>query len=88
MERDGDDYLISGDKIMVLGGSAADRLLLTARSSGGERDRQGIEVFMLDREVIDNSTGSSRRSYPTIDGMHAADFHFDPAASSGYRAAG
>ena len=77
VERDGDDYLISGDKIMVLNGPAADKFLVTARSSGGERDRAGIEVFIVNANAIKNSSGSTLRAYATVDGMPAADIHFD-----------
>lgn len=82
--RAGDDYLITGDKIMVLNGASASKLLVTARSSGAERDRAGIEVFLVDAD----SPGVSRRGYPTVDGMRAADFCFNqvrvpPAARMG-----
>ncbi len=81
VERAGDDYLITGDKIMVLNGASAGTLLVTARSSGGERERAGIDVFVVDA----NSRGISRRGYPTVDGMRAADIRFDrlrvPAAA-------
>jgi alkylation response protein AidB-like acyl-CoA dehydrogenase len=79
--RDGDDYLLSGDKLMVLNGPSADKLLVTARSSGGERHRQGIEVFLVDAA----GSGISKRCYRTLDGLRAADIHFDqvrlPAAA-------
>ncbi len=69
----GDDYLITGDKIMVLNGASADKLLVTARSSGGERDRGGIEVFAVDAD----SPGITRRGYATVDRMRSADIRFD-----------
>ena len=72
-EPDGDDYLISGDKIVVLNGQNADKLLVTARSKGAERDRSGIDVFVVDAD----SPGISIRGYPTVDGMRAADIRFD-----------
>ena len=72
-ERVGDDYVLTGDKTMVLNGSSASKLLVTARSRGAERDRMGIEVFVVDAE----SPGISRRGYPTVDGMRAADIRFE-----------
>jgi len=81
VERDGEHYILTGDKIMVLNGAAADHLIVTARSSGAERDRAGIEVFVVDADA----EGITRRDYPTIGGMHAADIRFDgvrvPAAA-------
>ena len=80
-EREADDYLITGDKIMVLNGASASKLLVTARSAGDERDRAGIELFVVDAD----SPGIHRRCYPTVDGMRAADIRFDrlrtPAAT-------
>jgi len=79
--RYGDDYLLTGEKVMVLNGPGADKLLVTARSSGDKRHRQGIEVFLVDAAI----SGISKRSYRTLDGMRAADIHFDqvrlPAAA-------
>ena len=72
-ERVGEDYVLSGEKILVLNGGHADKLLVTARSSGGERDRSGIEVFLVDPD----SPGIGRRGYPTVDGMRAADLRFE-----------
>jgi len=59
-------------------------LLVTARSSGAERDPAGIEVFLVDAD----SPGVSRRGYSTVDGMRAADIRFSqvrvpPAARMG-----
>ena len=81
VERAGDDYLITGDKIMVLNGASANKFLVTARSMGTEHERAGIEVFVVDAD----SPGITRRGYPTVDGMRAADIRFDrlrvPAAA-------
>ena len=73
VERAGDDYLITGDKIMVLNGASASKLLVTARATGSERDRTGIDVFLVDASC----PGINRRGYPTVDGMRAADIRFD-----------
>lgn len=72
-EADGDAYLISGEKVMVLNGPSSDTLLVTARSSGAERDRTGIEVFLVDA----SSDGIHRVDYPTIDQSRASDMVFD-----------
>lgn len=71
--RNGDEYILDGEKLMVLNGHAADYLLVTARSSGGKRDLRGIEVFAVDPR----SEGVTRRTYPTVDGLRAADIRFD-----------
>ncbi|MGH1359896.1 MAG: acyl-CoA dehydrogenase family protein [Burkholderiaceae bacterium] len=73
VERDGDDYLISGEKVMVLNGPSADYLLVTARSSGAERERAGIEVFL----VAAASEGIECTAYPIVDQSRAGDFVFN-----------
>lgn len=70
--RDGETYVITGEKILVLNGANADKLLVTARSAGDARDPTGIEVFIVNAD----EGGVTRRSYPTIDGMRAADVSF------------
>lgn len=68
-KRDGDGYVLSGEKGVVLGGDSADRLIVTARVAGGRRDRGGIGLFLVDA----NAPGLSRRGYPTQDGLRAAE---------------
>lgn len=72
-QADGDGFLISGEKQLVLNGPSADLLLVSARSGGAERDRQGVELFVVDADT----DGIRRRDYPTIDGLRAADITFD-----------
>ncbi len=67
-KRDGDDWVLDGEKGVVLGGDTADRIFVTARTSGARRDRNGIGVFMVDAKAA----GLSRRGYVTQDGLKAA----------------
>ncbi len=67
--RDGEGWMIDGEKGVVLHGDSADRVLVTARTGGGERDREGIGVFLVEAEA----PGVSRRGYPTQDGLRAAE---------------
>ncbi len=46
-----DGFVISGEKIFVLDGHVADRLIVAARTSGGAEDRDGITLFLLDPEA-------------------------------------
>jgi pimeloyl-CoA dehydrogenase small subunit len=66
---DGGSWLLDGDKSVVLHGDSADKLVVTARVGGGQRDRAGIGVFLVDA----NAPGVSRRPYPTQDGLRAAE---------------
>jgi pimeloyl-CoA dehydrogenase small subunit len=71
--RDGEGYILTGEKGVVLHGASADRLLVTARVAGGRRDRGGIGLFLVDAKA----PGVSRRGYPTQDGMQAAEISLD-----------
>jgi pimeloyl-CoA dehydrogenase small subunit len=62
-------YTLEGEKLVVLGGDSADKLIVTARVSGARADRNGIGLFLVDAKA----NGVTRRGYPTQDGMRAAD---------------
>jgi pimeloyl-CoA dehydrogenase small subunit len=62
-------YTLEGEKVVVLGGDTADKLIVTARVSGARADRSGLGLFLVDGAA----GGLSRRGYPTQDGMRAAD---------------
>ncbi|MBO0735878.1 MAG: acyl-CoA dehydrogenase family protein [Alphaproteobacteria bacterium] len=70
--RDGSGWVLDGEKGIVLHGDSADQLIVTARTAGGRRDRDGIGVFIVDGA----SEGVSRRGYPTQDGLRAAEISF------------
>jgi pimeloyl-CoA dehydrogenase small subunit len=70
--RDGDGWRIDGEKWVVLHGDSADKLIVTARTGGGRRDRDGIGVFIVDAAAA----GVTRRGYPTQDGLRAAEISF------------
>jgi len=70
---DADGYVLNGAKIVVVHGDCADLLLVPARSSGGQRDRDGISLFLVGADAA----GLRRRTYRTQDGLRAADLHLD-----------
>lgn len=67
--KKGDGWTIDGEKFVVINGNAADNLIVTARTSGGQRDKAGIGVFI----VPASAKGVSIKSYKTQDGRSAAD---------------
>jgi len=67
--KDGAGWVLEGEKSVVVHGAAADKIVLTARTAGGQRDRSGIGLFVVDRAA----PGVSVRSYPTQDGLRAAE---------------
>ena len=68
-KKSGAGYVLEGDKSLVLNGDSADMLIVSARVSGGQRDRNGIGLFLVDADA----KGVSRRGYPTQDGLRAAE---------------
>jgi len=73
--RDG-GWVVDGAKGVVLGAAAADRLIVSARTSGGPRDRNGIGLFLVDR----GADGVRLRDYRTVDGLRAAEVVFENVA--------
>ena len=80
-KKSGANYMLNGQKAVVLGAPWADALIVTARTSGGQRDKKGVSVFVVDKK----SRGIATRDYPTIDGLHASEVTFEnvevPAAN-------
>ncbi|MBV9782877.1 MAG: acyl-CoA dehydrogenase family protein [Acidisphaera sp.] len=67
--RAGDGWRLDGAKSVVLHGDCADLLVVSARTGGERRDRDGITLFLVEAGV----PGVSRRGYPTQDGQRAAE---------------
>ena len=72
-ESSGDGWTLNGYKAVVLNGPNADFFVVSARSAGGQRDSDGVSLFVVpgDRE------GLSRRDYPTVDAFRASEVTFD-----------
>jgi alkylation response protein AidB-like acyl-CoA dehydrogenase len=66
------EFSINGAKTVVFNGATADSLIVAARTSGGQFDREGISLFMVDT----NTAGISIESYKTMDGQSAATVTF------------
>ena len=71
--KDGDGWVIDGHKAVVLHGDSADKIIVSARTSGDRRDKSGISLFIVDR----GAAGLERRAYPTLDGSRAAELFFN-----------
>ena len=66
---DGGDYVLNGHKAVVMNGGNADLLVVSARTSGGTNDVDGISLFVVPADA----DGVSREAYPTVDGQRAAE---------------
>ncbi|HEY1944164.1 MAG TPA: acyl-CoA dehydrogenase [Roseiarcus sp.] len=67
--KDGGGYVLNGEKGLVLHGDSADKLVVSARIAGGQRERTGLGLFLVDAAA----PGVARRGYPTQDGQRAAE---------------
>ena len=74
-ERHDGGWKLSGQKAVVLNARDAGVIIVPARSAGEISDRDGISLFALTQ----GTTGVSLRSYPTVDGLQAADVMIDGA---------
>ncbi|MEC7106157.1 MAG: acyl-CoA dehydrogenase family protein [Pseudomonadota bacterium] len=70
---DGDGYVLNGYKAVVLNGPQADFLVVSARTSGEQRDEDGVSLFVMDAATA----GISRRDYPTVDAFRASEITFE-----------
>jgi alkylation response protein AidB-like acyl-CoA dehydrogenase len=68
-KKDGAGYVLNGHKAVVVGAPWASHLIVTARTGGGQRDAEGVSVFVVDR----NAKGVVTRDYPTVDGLRASE---------------
>jgi len=78
-KKDGAGYVLNGHKAVVYAAPWATHLLVTARTGGSRREREGVEMFLIEA----NSPGISRRDYPTVDGFRASEVYFENVAVPG-----
>jgi alkylation response protein AidB-like acyl-CoA dehydrogenase len=67
--KDGDNFKLNGYKSVVMNGPAADKLIISARTSGNQMDKSGISLFIVDRDA----SGVSLRDYSNVDGSKASE---------------
>lgn len=68
-EASGGGYKLNGMKGVVFGAPSAGKFVVSARTSGGARDADGITLFLVDADAA----GVSVRGYPTADGLRAGE---------------
>ncbi|MBB2772837.1 MULTISPECIES: acyl-CoA dehydrogenase family protein [Mycolicibacterium] len=74
-EKDGADWVLRGEKVVVTSAPLTGHLLVTARTSGGRDDEEGISLFLVDLSAVQG--GLTMHAYRTIDDRRAADITFD-----------
>ncbi len=66
--RQGEDYLLHGEKVVVFNGANADTLIVSARTAGEQTDDHGITLFL----VPANAPGVELVDYRLMDGQRVA----------------
>jgi alkylation response protein AidB-like acyl-CoA dehydrogenase len=74
--KNGGGYVLNGRKGVAIHGGSADRIVVSARTAGAAREKDGITLFLVDGDA----PGVSRRSYATIDGLRAAEVTLENVA--------
>lgn len=67
--REGNDYILSGEKTAVIAAPWADYLIVSARTKGKRDVRDGVSLFVVDARAANLDL----RSFKTIDGRRAAE---------------
>jgi len=70
---DGDDFVLNGNKVHVIDGMIAHKLLVVARTDGAVGDQNGLSLFMVDREL----EGLSFTGIVNADNHQVANIQFD-----------
>ena len=66
--KSGGDWTLSGEKVWVLNGHAADQIIIVARTGGDQSDDSGLSLFIVDGD----EAGLSRIRVPGMDGQRTA----------------
>ncbi|MEC7368662.1 MAG: acyl-CoA dehydrogenase family protein [Pseudomonadota bacterium] len=66
-------FRLSGTKSLVFNAVSADKILLSARTSGGDFDTNGISLFIVDP----SENGLTRTDYTTVDGLRASEIYLE-----------
>ena len=68
-KEDGDSFVLNGYKSVVMNGPSANKLIVSARTSGAQLDENGITLFLMDGDA----EGLNKTNYKTVDGRRASD---------------
>jgi alkylation response protein AidB-like acyl-CoA dehydrogenase len=82
--KEGDGFVLNGQKSMVQNAETADHIIVAARTSGGQIDEDGITLFLIDT----NSEGLSMDNFPTVDGLRASEIILENVSVSEDRVIG
>ncbi|AYC31548.1 pimeloyl-CoA dehydrogenase small subunit [Pseudomonas cavernae] len=74
----GDGYVLNGQKAVVLHADSAQKLIVSARTSGSQFDKAGISLFLVNTQVV----GVSLRTFAALDGQRVSEVQLDNAPAT------
>ncbi len=77
-KEDGDNFILNGYKSVVMNGPSANKIIVSARTSGSQLDENGITLFVIDSEA----SGLNKANYKTVDGRRASDLTIENVSVS------
>ena len=75
---DGDNFILNGYKSVVMNGPSANKIIISARTSGSQLEENGITLFIVDGD----SQGLNKTNYKTVDGRRASDLTIENVSVS------
>ncbi|MGI9289117.1 MAG: acyl-CoA dehydrogenase family protein, partial [Pseudomonadales bacterium] len=75
-KKTADGFTLSGEKTVVFNGAIADKIIVSARTSGARLDSHGISLFLVDANV----EGSEKTAYRMMDGRLVANINLTDVA--------
>jgi len=77
-KSDGDNFILNGYKSVVMNGPSANKIIISARTSGSQLEENGITLFVVDGD----SQGLNKTNYKTVDGRRASDLTIENVSVS------
>ena len=77
-KADGENFILNGYKSVVMNGPSANKIIVSARTSGSQLDESGITLFVIDSEA----SGLNKTNYKTVDGRRASDLTIENVSVS------
>ncbi len=71
--RGADQWMLNGRKSLVIGANVADRFIVSARTAGSARDREGVTLFVVNR----HAAGLQQQDIRLTDNRRCAELIFD-----------
>ena len=72
-KSEGDNFVLNGYKSVVMNGPSANKILVSARTSGSQLEENGLTLFIVDAD----SNGLNKTNYKTVDGRRASDISLE-----------